>query len=378
MSLIRYLRRASRVVVPVSLLGVLMSHAGWLDGWEMASVDFALKLQPMSRVEHVVIAGIDDMDYERIFQSRSPLDREALGALLIALARGQPAAIAVDLETQPFNLTELGRRAQTVEWPPVMWATTAEMGEDGLLRLGSKDEPAAPFGVALVPMDSDGLIRRHQRWFARGPGQARVPSLAWATVEAYCASSQVSPATCGAVQRGGDGEAEDLLLNFVGDRYAFPRLSAQAILSASKGPGWVADGPVRGKIVLIGGTYRAARDLHVTPAGPMAGVEIMAQAVESELQGTGIRLANKVAMLGAELTCGYLIALAHHLLAIRWATLLSLLAIPVLSIASSLAAFFSVSRWANFVPVLIAALIHQLYESAKRGKTPEESRSTGG
>src|SRR5262249_37760019 len=97
-------------------------------------------------------------------------------------------------------------------------------------------------------------------------------------------------------------EEEDRLLNFLGDRYHIPHIAASAVhqLYESAGyqsEGWKKQGPLQGKIVLLGGTFHHARDQYVTPLGPMTGVELMAQAIETELSGGGIRFTNELLMV---------------------------------------------------------------------------------
>ena len=50
-------------------------------------------------------------------------------------------------------------------------------------------------------------------------------------------------------------------------------------------------------MVLLGGLFHAARDEYTTPLGRMAGVQLMAHAVESELQGGGFRWPREPVML---------------------------------------------------------------------------------
>src|SRR5207247_6823178 len=94
-------------------------------------------------------------------------------------------------------------------------------------------------------------------------------------------------------------------LNFSGDRYNFAqRFSASAILTGSKQSYWKENSPLKDKIVLLGGFYHAARDEYVTPLGPMAGVLLIAQAIESDLTGGGIRLVTHAVGFFLEILAG--------------------------------------------------------------------------
>ena len=126
---------------------------------------------------------------------------------------------------------------------------------------------------------------------------------------------------------------------------------------------------MNGKIVLLGGLYRAARDEYVTPLGPMAGVELNALAIESELERGGIRPANQYLMMALDVLFGICLvwinyrALYGHL-SLLSALVVSLIAIPVLALLASLIALSTFAYWMNAVPLLAAVFIHQLYDYA--------------
>jgi len=163
---------------------------------------------------------------------------------------------------------------------------------------------------------------------------------------------------------GGHSE-KPLLLNFSGERYSFNPLSVRFVLQAAQGAGWKDRGPLVGKVVILGGCYRAARDSHITPVGKMAGLQLMAQAVESEVGG-GIRALNHALEILFDLICGVLLVIIHHRFRLSTALLLSLIAIPVLCLTGSFLAFSTMARWFNFAPVILGVLIHQLYDHSRQ------------
>lgn len=380
---LRHLLHAAPVIAVVSVLVFLLGHAGLLRVFETAALDTWLRLKTPLPVRDVVIVGITDCDYEELFAATSPLDPSQVARVLDAVRAGQPRAIGVDLDTAHAMFAGLARSSGG---PPVVWArgvtpagsrsasckplvagpaaeTHADHGaaaldahDHELLEpagvLGATSTPAGALaGIALLPQDADGLVRRYRRVFRTTHGTA--DSLPWALVRL------ASPS------RASDGAPDQqLVLNFAGDRLDFPRYSAQAVLAGAQGEAWGEQGPLRGKIVLLGGFYRAARDEYLTPVGPMAGVELVAQAVESDLAGRGIRATNEAIMIALEILGGVLMVWLYFRLGLGRALMLSLAGIPLAALCFSYLSFSTVGRWASFIPTMVAVLLHQLHHHA--------------
>jgi len=309
-------------------------------------------MQPQD-VEEIVIVEVSDDDYAELFRGTSPLDRQVLRKLIDSIAKGEPNVIGVDLDTSAPSFTDLELSA---DWPTIIWARDAQQASNSESLVPSRilgDSPAgqaAPSGLALLPRDQDGVFRRYRRVF-RIEGK-NLDSFPWAIVKAY-------------LEKNPDEEDEELVLNFSGDRYAFRRIRASHVLQMSESPGWQQDSPIRGRICLLGGSYRAARDEYPTPLGAMAGVELMAHAIASDLRHGGIRHANEMTMIFLEMLAGYFLVFLHHRFRLATALFISLVCIPIFAFSISYFAFSSLALWANTVPLLIAVLIHQLYDHAK-------------
>lgn len=358
--------REVAVVVAISALTSIAAHAGWLDGFETAGLDALLRITPPLEARHVVVVEITDEDYATLFGSTSPLDPARLRELLAAIARGRPRTIAVDLDTDPQRVAAA---APSVEepprWPLTVWAMEMLGSPSGRV---AERRPGMMTGAAVFPVDRDGVVRRHDRLVHLDAGGPAIESLPWMVVRAFCDGNADHEVCSRLSEIHAEGE---LVLNFAGDRFDFRRMTATSLLAAAKGAAWGTDqGPLHGRIALLGGLYRAARDQHVTPLGETAGVYIIAQAIESDLEGRGIRPVNEVLMVLLEIGGGLLIVVLHHVFGVRTAFRLSLIGIPVLAASSSFVAFYSFSRWASFAPVLLAVLLHELYEGAKRGEPP--------
>jgi CHASE2 domain-containing sensor protein len=347
------------VILSVSVLVHLLHQGIWFSPFETAALDSLLLQKQPKEAHDIIVVGINDSDYEELFKSRSPLDPGQLQALLEAIARGHPSLIGVDIDTSDPQFRGLAAPQQ----PPVVWAQDAQFDIDGqcecfgpLPVLGGLN-PGLLTGIALMPRDADGLLRSYRRRFHTPVGW--IPSFASRLVSTDHRKLREG-------RNAGNEQGEELILDFAGDRYRFPRLNATDVLNTSKSLGWSERnrGPLWGKIVLLGGSYRAARDEYMTPLGVMSGLDLTALATESELEGGGIKPVNQVVLAGLEILASILLVWIHWRLPLIWALVGSLLAIPLAAFAASALVFQTLAYWMNAVPLFAAVLIHQLYEYA--------------
>ena len=359
----KHLLRASWVIVGISLLMLAFEQAGWLERFETAGIDAFNLLQTPHDPTHVVIVGIDDDDYGDLFKGRSPLDANELRDLIEAIALGKPKVIGVDLDTS----SDAFRGIESAEnWPPIVWAEDAIEAQGKFRQIpalgGSSLRGGDGQGIAGLPQDPDGITRRYRREFQlEGGGDGR--SFPWVVVQSF--SNGGLRDCCQAGAQSTNSSERGLLLNFSGERFNFSPLSARFVLKIAREPGWADNGPLRNRIVLLGGFFRASRDTQITPIGKMAGVQLMAQAIETELRGGGIRPLNEVLAFILDILAGTILVWFSYRFRLSTALTLSLLAIPFFSLTSSYLAFASFGRWFNFVPVIIGVLIHELYHHAR-------------
>ena len=282
-----YWRHGLRTVLVITGLMFLLEHQGCTHSWEMAGLDSFVRFNAPRYSDQIVVIEITDDDYARQFQSRSPLDAGRLGALLNAIHSAHPALIVLDIDTSDDSfrkLDELGVAA----WPEVLWARVPKRtprGEhpgDGYLAAlepvaGGLVTDASRMGVPIFPVDSDGVVRRYRQQLETSAGT--LPSLAWNAARRYNIKAK---------ERSGD-----ILFNFAGDR--FPIVQAREFLGPAHPQEWSRS--LGGKIVVVGGDYAAGRDTYFTARGEMAGVELVAHAAQSDLEGGGI---GEVVESGAE------------------------------------------------------------------------------
>jgi CHASE2 domain-containing sensor protein len=354
-------RRDLGVVLVVSVLSSCAAHLGWLDGFETTGLDVLMNL-PRIDARYVTVVEITDDDYVDLFDGRSPLDPVRLREVLAAIARGKPRLLGVDLETDESRIAAAPPvEGEPAQWPATVWVEPLVRGRHTTKLEG---QSTVVRGVGAFPVDRDGVIRHYHRKIRR-PEQPLMDSFPWAIVRVYCTTAS-TPECARAAAAPDDAE---FLMNFAGNRFDYPRLTTAALLSASTGPAWGTErGPLFGRVVLLGGVFTAARETRVTPLGEMPGVYIVAQAIESELQGGGVRAVNELAMLLLDVVGGLLIVALHRHWSVPVAFWSSVIGTPVFALASSIVAFYSFSRWASFAPTFLGVLIHQLYEGAKHAR----------
>ena len=370
-------RRALRAT-PVVLLTIVLT---WLMTRALELNTLALDLESRLRGPRadggVVIVQITDDDYREYFKQQSPLDPTELGKIIDAIAAAKPRAIGVDIDTSDPVFTRL---AATRDWPPIVWG-------HGLIDAASSEQPSAPdhdvhlcrraidrpsvdwlpggargrtyeqllatpdassqrsaAGVGLwhVNLDEDGLIRRYQRCrTARG---AVVPSLPWALA-----------APAANVDCGSPANQRPRPIKFRRDenRWCF---SAKQVRTYD----WTNNSSLTGKIVLLGGSFAAARDEHATPLGMMLGVDILADAVETELMGGGAAPPEWLNLLIGILD-GYLILWLFYRLSIPLALLSSVVAtLAVVAVVG----LFSPGSWLYLSMVCVVVAVYQLTDLA--------------
>ncbi len=388
--------RALPTMVIMTAIMFVLDTLGWLKGFETAAIDSLLMVKSAPAASQVMIVTIDNEDYREMFGGKSPMNPDALERLLSAIAAGHPAVIGVDLDTTaaPFACCK---------WPPAVWARDADLTTEddaepssrgshpeteylvrlpvlgGDMREKLDDgqlttEPAS--GLVVFPQDFDGVVRRYRREFlsdrADPPSEleGEVDTLPWAVVKEYAeflrAHGDGDSAECRRIEKlQRQGKAHELVLNFAGDRYHFDHFAARHILAGSKTPFWDNNAPVRDMIVLVGGTYRTARDEYVTPVGRMYGVELIAQAIESDLRGGGIREVNRILASVLEFGMSILLLYVNWRFPGRYTATISLATIIGLSMLGSFLAFHALAYWFNFTAVLVSIWIHTLWEQTK-------------
>jgi len=369
-------RRILRAVGAVALIFVFaawLARLGLLPEIETTVRDAQMRLN-RPRPSDVVLVRITDGDYDSLFKSRSPLNPQLVAALVNTVARGNPVVIGVDLDTSDQIFDGLANLIRAK--PRIVWARDALAGSDGILEsqpiLGGNDREATS-GMVIVPEDEDGLVRTYQRVYQIREGDRAVKqrSLPWAMVVESGHRTRDFPASDGPLEIRLAREDRQVRASHV--EVTAGQLLSPDCSQASDCKAGMDDGALQslfaGKIVLIGGTYRAARDEHATPVGMLNGMDVIAQVVDTEMYGgglprksTGVMLAVLVFENVVLVVIGCFLKPERHffnwLLVCFAASMLGALLCSWIIFGSYLGMIF-------FLPVFCAVLLLELYAEAQ-------------
>lgn len=310
-----------------------------LDG---IALDTVLRVRDPERVENLAIVAIDDESYEKSFGSRSPLDAGRLRLLLEAVKAGGAKRIGVDIDTSDPSFATLGDLGSAF-----VWAT--DVADDTTFEpkgaLGVAAPTGVELGIPLMPVDADGVVRRYRRCFHTKEGTA-VRSLVVAMAQTSC----------------DDGEL--LAFNFAGDRYEIPTYPAEHVMLMAASASW-GSGVLSGRVVLVGGSWRAARDQYVTPVGLKDGVEVLAHALATEMGKGGIRDVHGWVALAVDVALGVLLLWIGWRLPFTRALVASLATLTLGPALASVAIYSAFSHWLSFLPLLLGVFLHMLFEHGR-------------
>jgi adenylate cyclase len=279
------------------------SALGYLEFLQARTLDLVQLLGGQRFPSEVVIVAVDDAAFEAL-GARRPISREHLAGVIRGLRRAGATVvgldIALDVETSP---AEDGALAGAI----------AEFSQGGLSRVVLLDGPgpstgpladpafraAALRGSDRVPVDGDGVIRRTALFVAdRDRGATPVLAVAvlaragWPDAPARLAAAARTGQLALPTWRPGGGldpegaplpfRPGDLLrINFVGPEKSFLTIPSTTVASLADPAAAVpADNPLRGRVAVVGATFRDSRDFFQTPVSRLPGVEVHANVID--------------------------------------------------------------------------------------------------
>jgi adenylate cyclase len=334
------------VGLAASVLVTAASSLGWLESWQARGLDLILRLQGRTLPAEVVIVAIDDRAFDGLGR-RQPLSREYLARVMRGLQRSGAAAVGVDiLLASPTTADGDGALARAItrfgdeRGSRVVLAGPLPPGQAPLAR----PEFLATVTQASpdVPQDQDGIIRRIAGRVPQ-PGGA-LPALAVAVAE-----------RAGATMPEGAGEWP---INYIGPARSFLTIPSDAVAALGDSDTPVAaDNPLRGRIVLVGGTFAESRDFYPTPHGMMAGVEVHANATHMIATGRFIRPSGWLVGLGV--SAAVVLAAGAVFLALPplAATLACVAGAVAIGVPASYLAFQRGGYWVDFLLPVVATCL---------------------
>jgi adenylate cyclase len=148
-------------------------------------------------------------------------------------------------------------------------------------------------------------------------------------------------------------------INFVGPAGSFLTIPSEAIVHlGGSAAGIASDNPLRGRIVLVGGTFRESRDFFQTPHGLMPGVEVHANLVHMLVTRSFIVPSGWAASLLFQAAAVFLAGLILVKLRPLAGTLVCIGGAALVGLPASYVAFYRGGYWVDFLlPVLATCLL---------------------
>jgi hypothetical protein len=323
-------------------------------------------LRQRDRVEARVtrIVRIDETDQKQILGGQTPVNGIALVSAVCALIKSSPAVVVVDIDTaseqsfpEGFQMPKMGAS--------VIWAVDAdwEPGKRGLnLKsgrvIGGRLPEVPQYGIARMPLGFDGVVRGWERLFVvNGQGELSLPA---AAVSQFCKST----ANC--------HESPE---NSFGREYLFAKLNLSdfidhvgaTVQDTCPAGGTSGDPRLAGKIVVLG-AFHSHADKHDTPWGTKYGAELVASAIEEDLNPDGLTHLPTAVKWISKALIALGIATLHHYFRPLWATAFTVLLLPVAVFLSGLAIFYFGDYDLAVVPLVVGILLEQLVTSAEKAE----------
>jgi CHASE2 domain-containing sensor protein len=339
------------VLVAVATLLTVGLHESWIvrkvEESNLAALETLLSHPHDSQI---AIVEIDDQDYKSLFHNTSPLAPEKVAVLINAIDAGGAAVIGVDIDTSEWTREQLGKVKTHV---PVVWAKQGNGPDneevDSFDCLAS-DDTHAPSIILTV----DGATRRYHRYLNCADG----PKPTFTTLllrRAHKLNAEL------------DKDTKELPVPFECKPEDLMLQSASTLFLKNDYADMHARQPFQGRIVLLGGGFRAGRDERITPFGQMQGVEVLANILQAEIGGRRIRSAGPVIFVFADLLVGFVLVYAAWILQQRcraWSLLVMLVATPSCVVLVSMICFAAWRYYVSFAPVVAGLLVHLLVEDA--------------
>lgn len=364
-----------------------MSQLWYFKYPEVYNHDLIMQVaSPSVPSRYVLVVSIDKQNLARYFSGT--INDADLARVIQRLLKYNPAVLAVDFDTSGSRFRPL----RALSDPRLVWARGAVAEDvDGQVRmlpdpiLGDALDPAANWGLALFPINRDWAVRTYQRSFR--VGSRLQPSFYWEIATEYCRSANGrSQEQCPQVvaadktMQSGGTNASDLIVDVNHSRYDIHTIQLRDLMPEDKTHD---NDPVpeqnvlSGKVVVLGGSY-TPQDKHATIFGVVDGENLIASAIESELNPQASKAVGFLTGLGINVFLTILISFYYYRYFPGWALLFSLATITLLFIFGPILCVM-VSYRTSSVSFALGILIEQLTRGADSGtkmhKLKEENRA---
>ncbi|MBI2361404.1 MAG: adenylate/guanylate cyclase domain-containing protein [Deltaproteobacteria bacterium] len=337
----------------LTLASFLSYEAGWLDGFELMTLDWRFRLRgAIAPHAPIVLVSIDQDSFDEL-NVPWPWPRTIHADLIRKLARSGARLIGFDIlfpepKADPREdraLSAAIREAGNVILAAELTDIPTAFGPRRTLSLAIPEvrEHALASGPVNLTMDPDGIVRRVQPAF---PFQgASYPSFAYLIYREWVRQTGSTPKEI---------PPAPLMINFRGPPRVYPAVSYYRILRDEIDASFF-----RGKIVLVGAFSPSLHDQFATPFSadrPTAGVEVQANVVETLLANDPITALPAWGRITAFLLLPLLAVAAAIRLKPLQALLVFLLGAGLYALATAYG-FSEHQLWVPILPGLLAALI---------------------
>ena len=369
----------------------IASSLGYLEAWQVRGLDLLQKLQGHQPPHDVVIVAVDEDAFEGLGR-RQPISRRYLARVVRGLQKSGAAVVGIDVTfATPSASPEDAALAGAIR-------DFADGALSRVVVLGPLSPGAVPLGAAslgssvlvatpAVPLDRDGFVRRVDPVLP-GPSGRPAPTLGLAVLARLGglhagaleeAMAEGRPLSLPRLQSGSRlaltgvppvvaTAGLEWPINYVGPAGSFLTLSSDVVAAlgdSNQEP--AADNPLRGRIVLIGGTFADSRDFYPTPHGLMSGVEVHANVVHMLTTRRFIRPSSW--LVGLALNVFVVLVAGVVLVVLRppLGTLVTVAGAFVVGVPAALLAFDRGGYWIDFVlPVLATSMMGRGGEALER------------
>lgn len=350
----------------------------WLD--KMANVDRPRFDAP------IAVVAITDADYHdpSLFGGMSPLHPAGLVRVLTGAIGHRPRGVVLDVQIHPANnetaeradarvrLYRVLKEAAEAGSPPIVLVRDLE--EEARVRSPGDSMWSAWDDVTSDPrlfwadpriMKSGGFVRSVPRKYEEPSEVPAMPTILGAAIDAFdLAAERPVPWWAGK-------EAADPSLpwrirfsgQFLNDGPMPTRHNTDVRTLLSAPPVEGARSLLTDRIVLIGGTYNAGRDLLPTVVGDMAGVYVWAEAIASWIRHDALREPLRAVSFALEFLIGVIAGLLLIRFGPAFGLISSLLVVGPLAVLFSLMTFGNRVLFVNFLPSFIGVYLYYQIEA---------------
>jgi hypothetical protein len=333
--------------------------------------DFLLRQRDRVQARVTRLVRVDEDDQKKILGGQLPVNGLALANAVCALVKSGPMVVVVDIDTGSEHSFPADFRLPTMG-APVVWAVDADWkrGKKGLELEAEQVRPWLPqrplWGIARMPVGFDGLVRGWDRSCAVN-GQEEL-SLAAAAVKQYCSAILNECHEAHETAFGREYLFTKLnLADFDSADFEKDRLGTTVPKACPVAEASARDPLLEGHIVVLGAMHSRA-DKHDTPWGTKYGAELVASAIEEDLNPDGLAHMPVAWKWVTKAFIALGIAALHHYLRPVWATAFSVLALRLAVLLSGFMAFYFGEYELAVVPLVVGIVLEQLFTSVEKAQ----------